>query len=124
MSFHQIIQTCDPDAVMVNHTITARATWQDPFSQEERVDERTLTLQQLADANAEQLYKGDVVVAYAKAFIVIAAMIENGEGGDTPAVAEAMTEWLDLAAETLDDPEIGEMADVMAQYAETLHAEF
>jgi Ca-activated chloride channel family protein len=124
MSFHQIIQACDPEAVFTNDKITARATFEDPITYEEMSDELTLPIGELVKADADQLYKGDVVVSYAKAFIVISDMVSNDQGGDAIPIAEDMVDWLNQAADALDDEEITEMADVMADYAAVLQQKF
>jgi hypothetical protein len=78
----------------------------------------------MVSSDASQLYKGDVVVGYAKAFIVIGSMIQNDVGAETPVVAADMVDWLEQAAEALDDPEIEEMAQVMDAYRVTLEQQF
>ena len=56
------------------------------------------------------------MVGYAKAFIVIDALIGLGQTADAIGTAQAMVEWLDLAVEALDDEEVVEMRDVMSDY--------
>ena len=116
MSFHQIIQSCDPGAPQTNDVIKARVDYLDPFTGEARFDELEVALGDLVEADATQLYKGDVVVGYAKAFIVIDALIGLGQTADAIGTAQAMVEWLDLAVEALDDEEVVEMRDVMSDY--------
>ena len=116
MSFHQIIQSCDPNGPHTQDTITARATYTDPSTMEERSDELTVKLGALVEADASQLYKGDVVVNYAKAFIAISAMIDADQHEDAIGTAAAMVEWLELAEQNLGDTEIGEMAEIMSDY--------
>jgi uncharacterized protein YegL len=120
MTFHQIIQTCDLDAPQSNDVIKARVDYLDPITGAARFDELEVPLGVLVEADASQLYKGDVVVAYAKAFIVIDALIGQELDADAIDTAKAMVDWLDLAAQTLGDDEIAEMRDVMSDYVGVL----
>ena len=120
MSFHQLVQSCDPAAPQHGDTIKAKATYLDPITLEERSDEYTVSLGEVTQADATQLYKGDVVVSYAKAFIAIDAMISAQQYEDAIGTALAMVEWLEAAADTLADAEVTQMADLMADYAEVL----
>jgi Ca-activated chloride channel family protein len=124
MSFHQIVQACDPQAVLTGHSITARATWRDPITDAEGDDEVTIAIGDIVKADASQLHKGDVVVNYAKAFVVISDMVDQNQGAAAIGLAQAMVEWLDQAAQALNDDEIADMAQVMAQYAASLEAQF
>jgi Ca-activated chloride channel family protein len=116
MSFHQILQTCDPEAPKINDTITAKVTYVDPDTLAERSDEHTVKLGGVVEADATQLYKADVIVNYAKAFIAIDAMIDSQSYVQAIATASDMVGWLQLAASTLGDAEIEEMVEVMSAY--------
>jgi hypothetical protein len=83
-------------------------------------DEYEVALVTAVTADASQLYKGDVAVNYAKAFIAIDAMIANQLYADAIGTADAMVGWLEQAAEALDDEEIAEMAEVMSDYENVL----
>ncbi|MFV8755802.1 vWA domain-containing protein [Nannocystaceae bacterium ST9] len=120
MSFHQIIQSCDPSAPQTDDVIKARVDYLDPITGEARSDELEVSLGDLVAADATQLHKGDVVVGYAKTFIVIDSLIEQGQTADAIGTAQAMVDWLDQAAQTLADDEVAEMRDVMADYVGVL----
>jgi hypothetical protein len=124
MSFHQIIQSCDPEAPRVNDTITAKVTYVDPDTLAERSDEHTVKLGTVVEADASQLYKADVIVNYAKAFIAIDAMLDAQNSTQAITTAADMVEWLKLAADTLGDPEIDEMVEVMDAYRLVLEQQF
>jgi Ca-activated chloride channel family protein len=120
MSFHQILQSCDPDAPQQLDRIKAKATYLHPQTLVEMTDEYEVALVTAVNADASQLYKGDVVVNYAKAFIAIDAMLDAGQYVAAIGTANAMVGWLEQAAEVLDDAEIGEMAGVMSDYEAVL----
>lgn len=120
MSFHQIIQSCGGAAIYEDHTIKAKATYADPITLEEHVSELELPIGQLVAADATQLYKGDVIVAYAQAFIVIADRWNAEDPEGARKVAHDMVDWLSAAEQGLGDPEVAEMRDVMTAYASVL----
>ncbi|PRQ03636.1 von Willebrand factor [Enhygromyxa salina] len=124
MSFHQIIQTCDPDAPQQLDTIKAKATYLHPDTFEPMSDEYVVTLGEVVNADASQLYKGDVVVNFAKAFIAISAMIDAQQYEDAIGTANAMSAWLQEAAEALDDAEVVEMVEIMSDYEAVLQGQF
>ncbi|PRQ08080.1 hypothetical protein [Enhygromyxa salina] len=124
MSFHQVIQTCDPDAPHTLDTIKAKATYLDPVTLAKKSDEYVVTLGDLVNADASQLYKGDVVVNFAKAFIAISAMVDAKQYDDAIGTADAMVGWLQQAAQDLGDAEIADMVSVMSDYAALLTQRF
>lgn len=121
MSFHQILQSCDPDAPHQLDRIKAKATYLHPQTLVEMTDEYEVALITAVTADASQLYKGDVVVSYAKSFIAIDAMIGAQQYADAIGTANAMVTWLEQAAVTLEDEEITEMAEVMSDYETVLN---
>ena len=120
MSFHQIIQSCGGSKIYENHTVKAKATYADPITLEEHVSELELPIGQLVAADASQLYKGDVIVAYAQAFIVIGDRWNAGDHDGARTVAHDMVTWLGTAQAALGDTEVGEMAMIMTAYASVL----
>jgi hypothetical protein len=117
MSFHQTLQSCDPSAPKQNDLIKAKVNYRDPLTLQETSDELTLPLQMLVTADADQLYKADVIVNYAKAFIALDAMLSATNYAQAVQTADEMSAWLALASAKLDDPEVAEMAGIMADYA-------
>ena len=118
------MQSCDPEAPKVHDTITAKVTYIDPATLAERSDEHTVKLGAVVESDASQLYKADVIVNYAKAFIAIDAMIDAQNYAQAIMTASDMVDWLQLAANTLGDAEIGEMVDVMDAYRLVLEQQF
>lgn len=120
MSFHQVIQACDPTQVFTKDRVKAKVTYEDPITKQERVDELEMTIGAIVKQDASQLYKGDVVVAYAQAFIVIGSHAKAGDLIAAKQVAVDMVAWLQAAVDVLGDPEIEDMRDVMQAYAADL----
>ncbi len=120
MSYHQIIQSCDPGQIFTKDRVKAKATFEDPITREPKSSEMELAIGDIVRQNADQLYKGDVVVAYAQAFIVIGDLVKAGSQAQAKQVASDMVEWLDTAATRLSDAEVAEMRDVMKAYADQL----
>jgi len=120
MSYHQTIQSCDPAQILTTDTIKAKATFKHPISHEELSSELTVTIGDVVEADATQLYKADVIVAFAQALIVIGDLKSKADDAGAKQVALDMTEWLGTAATTLADPEVVEMRDLMALYSGNL----
>ena len=92
MSYHQIISSCDGSVVLGSDKVKAKAEFQDPITHEAMSDEIEFTIDELTnDLGADQLYKGDVIVALAQALIVTGDL--HGKGQKTEAVAIADGEW-------------------------------
>ena len=77
MIFHQVISSCDPDALTGTEMVTVKATWEDPITREERVDTFEASFAELLAGDTALLRKGDAVVAYAEALKDV--MSEKGE---------------------------------------------
>lgn len=120
MSFHQIVGACDPSLPLRGDLIRATARWSDPESGEDKAHHVEIALANLVEADATQLFKGDVVVAYAKAFVNISGWVAQGDHAAARETARAMAQWLQDAATRLADHEVGEMADTMSRYAEVI----
>ena len=120
MSYHQTIQACEPREIRAGDTIQARATYKHPITREEMVSEVTVTLADVVEADATQLYKADVIVAFAQALIVIGDQMAKPDPAAAKQIAVDMTAWLGTAADTLADPEVAEMRDLMAAYVNNL----
>lgn len=67
MIFHQTVASCDQSAVTMNSPVRVAATFDDPITREEKVDELDTTLGALLEGDNTLLLKGDAVVAYADA---------------------------------------------------------
>jgi len=124
MSFHQIVDACDPSLVLVCEEIKARVDYKDPITREEMSDEVTMELGDLVRADATQLRKADAIVSYAKSLIVIGSLVEEGRGQEAVNVAANMKRWLRKAALDLQDIEIAEIANLMQEYDELLRQQY
>lgn len=120
MAYHQIIASCDPGAVQADDEIKAKVTYEDPITHEPGEDELELAIGKLVENDAEQLYKADVVVAYAQSLIVIGDLANAGQREAALEVARDMVDWLGSAAETLEDTEVVEMKELMQSYVGVL----
>ncbi len=120
MSFHQIVQSCGRSTIYEDHTVKAKATYADPITFEQHVSELELPIGQLVSAEAKQLYKGDVIVAYAQSFIVIGDTWNGGDQEGARKVAHDMVDWLTTAEQALGDAEVAEMTQIMTAYASVL----
>ncbi len=120
MTFHQIISACDASLISDCDSIQAEIEYTDPLTGAEHADQRTVAIEDLVIEDAHVLQKADVIVGYAKALIVIGALWHNGNEGAAATVAENMAQWLAQSAEALDDPEVDEIAQLMATYADAL----
>jgi Mg-chelatase subunit ChlD len=116
MSFHQIIGACNPEAVDPTDLIEAHVEYLHPLTLEPMTDTLAVPLGSLVEQDATALYKADVVVGFAKSIIVIGALMQQGDDAMAIATAQAMQEWLSAAAETLADPEVEDLATLMAEY--------
>ena len=120
MTFHQIISACDASLISDCDSVQAEITYTDPLTGAEHSDQRTVAIEDLVLEDATVLHKADVVVGYAKALIVIGLLANGGNTDAAATVAENMAAWAADAAETLDDPEVVEIAALLAAYAELL----
>ena len=120
MTFHQIIAACDPTAITDCDSVQARVDYVDPITGEAGFDQVTVPIEDVVVDDAQMLYKADVIVGYAKALIVIAQLVDNGEQEQAHQVAASMASWAQLAADTLDDDEVAEIASIMTAYAQVL----
>ena len=120
MSYHQIIQACDPSQILTDDLVKAKITYEHPISRASMTDELELPIGDIVKQDASQLYKGDVVVAFAQSLIVIGSHHRAGEIAQARKVAVDMIVWLDAALVALGDPEIQEMHDLMQTYSGNL----
>ena len=95
----------------------ATLRYTDPLTGVVHSDERSVPIEDLVIEEAGLLRKADVIVGYAKALIVIGSMRNNGNGEGADMVAQNMAQWAQNAAESLDDPEVDEIAALLANYA-------
>ncbi len=116
MSFHQILGTCDPSWIDASDEIEAHVEYLDPLTLEPRSDEFSMSIGELVERDATQLYKADVVVSFAKAIIVIGARWQDGQKMEALTIAMNMTTWLEQAADSLQDSEVEELAELMQEY--------
>lgn len=122
MSYHQTIQSCDPRQIITTDTIKAKATFEDPITRAALTSEVEVAIGDVVEADATQLYKADVAVAYAQALIVIGDHWAKGEKDAALKIAGDMVAWLGAAAEKLGDAEVAEMRDLMQQYTMNIQA--
>lgn len=122
MTFHQIISACDPGMISDCDSIQAHIEYTDPLTGAQHSDERTVAIEDVVIEQAGTLRKADVVVGYAKALIVIGVMVNNGNQEGAAEVASNMATWVQNAAASLGDPEVNEIAELLAAYEATLSA--
>jgi enhancing lycopene biosynthesis protein 2 len=120
MTFHQIIGACDPSYITDCDQVQAHIEYFDPLTGQMHTDERTVPIGDVVVENGDILRKADVIVGYAKALIVIGILRSQGNDEGAYAVAVNMTNWAQVAAQELGDPEVVEIAQTMSTYAQTL----
>jgi Ca-activated chloride channel family protein len=123
MTFHQIIGACDASQIATCDEIRARVEYVDPLTGEPGADEVVATIGDIVVQDSALLRKADAIVGYAKSLVVIGHLANAGHFGDAAAVATHMSEWTQAAATDLGgDPELAEIASLLATYATALEA--
>jgi Ca-activated chloride channel family protein len=122
MIVQQLIKADDPDAVGALDEIGVRVTWTDAFTGLADEAEGEWTLQELIDAEADELRKGDAIVVYVQTLGRIAeAMSSYPHDFDAVTVECA---WgagvLDDAIAVLDDPDLEDLAALLDYYCDGL----
>jgi Ca-activated chloride channel family protein len=84
MVFHQQVETCAPELIADDSSITVELTWQDVWTFQPRSVTRTWTFAELFGADQALLLKGAAVLAYAEG-------LEKLESGDASGLALAIT---------------------------------
>ena len=120
MVFQQLIKTTEPDQVQASYEIGIRVEWTDALTGEEDHAEGTWTLQELIDADADQLRKADAIVVYAQTLGKIwdaylmqdedAALFECAEGYE--AIAES--------ADVLADEDLADLVLLLGYYCSSV----
>ncbi len=119
MTFHQIIAACDPSHIVTCDEIKARVDYTDPLTGLEAHDEVVTTVGQIVVEDSAALRKADLVVGYAKALIVIGTLAAQNQPEQAKAVALSMAGWAQQTQAALGgDADAGEIAELMAMYAE------
>ncbi len=116
MVFHQYIIACDGQLANAQDSISVRAKYTDPFTRVQKQDERTMTFQELLAADADQLLKGNAIVAYAEALKEIDRLIDEGNGDDAFDLCQETKDTVQSAADALGDAELEEIADLLSDY--------
>jgi len=117
MIVQQLIKTDEPDEVHANDELEVRVTWTDAFTGLADDTEGVWTLQDLVDAEADQLRKGDAIVVYVQTLGRIAEAISGDWDMDAAAVECAWgASVLDDAIAALDDPDLVEVATLLDEY--------
>ncbi len=119
MIYHQYLVACDEELVNGADEIEFGVTYTDPFSLVEKSEERSFTIDELLAISANQLLKGDAIVTYAEALKQIDTSSKD-DPQDAIAICEAAREKVVTAAETLGDPELEEIAELLGILKETL----
>jgi len=119
MIFHQYLLACDGDLFNPNDPLTVEAQYVDPFTREPKSDSSTATLGDLLEADARQLLKGDAVVSYAEALKKIADLIYSDRAAALE-LCRAVKEKVLSAADELEDGELYAIADLLADYENTI----
>ncbi len=85
MVLNQVIRACDPTIVGTHDTVQVKVTWETPLTYQQQEQTISLTMQQLATANKDQLIKGKAIVAYAEA-------LKTGSASDLAAALQAVND--------------------------------
>ena len=119
MVFHQYVVACEPGLMDTGDVISVTANYIDPFTYERKSDTHTDTIDELLQANADQLLKGDAIVTYAEALKQIDSLVYTN-----PAMALQVCQEADskvrAAAELLQDQELIDIHHLLERYEQTL----
>ncbi len=120
MVFHQFIIACDGQTVSGEDIIKVRAEYTDPFTRVEKQDQKTMTIAELLAADADQLLKGNAIVAYAEALKEIDRLIDDGLGQAALTLCQTTKDTVQNAAIALGDAELEEIAELLGDYESTV----
>ncbi len=124
MVFQQLIKTSQPDQVMADYEVGIHVTWTDALSGQPDEAQGSWKLQELVDAPADELRKGDAVVVYGQTF---GRVYERHNAQDHDG-AMLECQWgrsvVEEAAEELADAELLEMALLLDYYCSTVVASY
>jgi Mg-chelatase subunit ChlD len=120
MVFHQFIIACDGQTASGEDIIKVRAEYTDPFTRVEKQDQKTMTIAELLATDADQLLKGNAIVAYAEALKEIDRLIDEGYGQDALILCQTTKETVQNAAIALGDAELEEIAELLGDYESTV----
>ena len=121
MVFHQVVESCAPDALDTSAPLSVAVTWQDPVTYELRHTSLQTSIADLLAADGTMLLKGDAVVAYAEALKQLRTLTGSAAA--------------DLIAETIDsvdaamvalgpDPDLTEIRELLVIYGTVLDGTF
>ncbi|HDH96817.1 MAG TPA: VWA domain-containing protein, partial [Proteobacteria bacterium] len=120
MIFHQFLVVCDPDLLDVWDTINVKAHYTNPFTHQRMTEEEEMTIEQMLQAPADQLLKGDAIVAYAEALKEIYRKLEQGNRDEALKICRETKEKVQDVASFLNDDELQEIAELLGIYEGTI----
>jgi len=117
MVVQQLIRAEEPDEVGALDEIGVRVTWTDAFTGLDGETEGVWTLQELVDAGADELRKGDAIVVFVQALGRIAEALSGSPDLDAVAVECAWgAQVLEDAYDALGDPELADLQMLLDYY--------
>ena len=124
MTVQQLIKTSRPDEVRALAEVSVHVTWTDAFTGLSDAADGTWTLQELVDAEADQLRKGDAIVVYVQTLGRIWELL--GTGSTEAALGEVAVECsfgesvLSDAIDALGDPDLVDIQGLLTAYCDGL----
>ncbi len=113
MIFHQVLESCDSDALDMEAEVRVTATYEHPTTREVQSDEYASTLGELLDGERGLLLKGDAVVAYAETL----KELRTQTGSEALQHIDDTVDAIDRAAAVLgDDADLMEIAALLSTY--------
>ncbi|MCB9476996.1 MAG: VWA domain-containing protein [Deltaproteobacteria bacterium] len=120
MVYHQFLTVCGPDLLDENDEMEFQVTWTDPDSLEDKSATVTKTIAELLADDADQLIKGDAIVAYAEALKQIDKLIDESDAQEALELCQATKAQVQAAADELNDAELASIADLLDTYEGTI----
>ncbi|MBI5611413.1 MAG: VWA domain-containing protein, partial [Deltaproteobacteria bacterium] len=119
MIFHQTIQSCAPDALTGGETVEVVATWEHPVSHKAMTTTWSATFGELLGAKHPLLDKGAAVVAFCDAL----KATQSQTGAAAKATLQTASAEVAAAQKNLgNDPDLQQIADLLAVYQQTFAA--
>jgi Ca-activated chloride channel family protein len=119
MIYHQLVKACEEPPL--DDVITAIARYTDRYSRVRQSDGTTVTIADLLASQADpQLVKGTAIVAYAEGLKEISEYMDARDHASARDTCESVLAELDAASLDTSDPELAEIASLMALYCSNL----
>jgi Ca-activated chloride channel homolog len=121
MIVQQLIKTTEPKDVSALAEIGVHVAWTDAFTGLDDTSDNVWTLQELVNADADQLRKGDAIVVYVQTLGRIwDAIAESGSWSEALDTIGVECEWgeqvLDDAIDALGDPDLADVRALLDYY--------